>query len=500
MKSIFKYIYLLGLLSLCMACGTSSEPEVVDEKPPLYPDYTDIVIPYNIAPLNFMLRDKPSNVEVAIKGKASSFLLRSGYKIRFTEKRWRHFLESEKGNTIEIRVKAKQGKQWVQYLPFTWKIAADRIDPYLSYRMIEPGYEVCNAIRLIERHLESFEERVIADNNLTDGHYINSLTYCRNNPTVSFFYLAGEKGGMVLNRQGELRKLNIPVRGTDIAVYGEIHPSGRFAIFSSNKMVPEFYTEGNLSAEVKDASSDIYLIDFDTNTLCPVPFPNEETWEKNRTLPVFSPDGTTIYYWEAPVLVRPDTIDALKYNLQSIYFDAHNISFGTRVDTLYSAIQAGKPVSYPKVSPDGKYLLYTIADYDTSLVRQGESDLQMMHLYTHVRDSLENVNGPYMDSYPSWSSKGNWLVFAGTRDDGIYEKPYFAYIDSEGKAHKPFVMPQKDPAWYDYTLKSFHIPEFSTGKLPFNAADIETLYWEVEAEECSVTVNLFPERSQQEEK
>ena len=79
------------------------------------------------------------------------------------------------------------------------------------------------------------------------------------------------------------------------------------------------------------------------------------------------------------------------------------------------------------------------------------------------------------DTYHSWSHTGRWFVFASKRDDGLYGKPYFCYFDEHGKAHKPFVLPQKEPTFYDDCLKSFNIPELSRGPVPFNAIDIENV-------------------------
>jgi len=98
---------------------------------------------------------------------------------------------------------------------------------------------------------------------------------------------------------------------------------------------------------------------------------------------------------------------------------------------------------------------------------------------------LEEINSPYSDTYHSWSSNSRWFVFASKRDDGLYGKPYFCYVDREGNAHKPFVLPQKDPETYHNTLKSYNIPELSRGKLPFGAADIERIYNKVPAEKVS---------------
>ena len=90
-----------------------------------------------------------------------------------------------------------------------------------------------------------------------------------------------------------------------------------------------------------------------------------------------------------------------------------------------------------------------------------------------IIDKMEAVNSDKSDTYHSWSSSSRWLVFASKRDDGLYGKPYFCYIDRDGKAHKPFVLPQKDPHFYDNNLKSFNAPEIGKGPLPFDALDVK---------------------------
>jgi hypothetical protein len=97
----------------------------------------------------------------------------------------------------------------------------------------------------------------------------------------------------------------------------------------------------------------------------------------------------------------------------------------------------------------------------------------MMDLTTGAVDTLTAVNSNRSDTYHSWSSNGRWFVFASKRDDGLFGKPYFCYVDRHGKAHKPFCLPQRSPAFYDNTLKSFNAPELSKGMIPFDAKDIE---------------------------
>ena len=169
----------------------------------------------------------------------------------------------------------------------------------------------------------------------------------------------------------------------------------------------------------------------------------------------------------------PSKIRNLQYRLVRIPFDESSGTIGTHVDTLLSpdsCLQTPRKssVCHPRISPDGRYLLYTVADYGTFPIWH----LQLMDLQTGAIDTLAVVNSGKSDTYHSWSSNSRWFVFASKRDDGLYGKPYFCYIDKDGKAHKPFCLPQEHPTFYDNNLKSFNAPELGKGKAPFDVNDV----------------------------
>ena len=165
-----------------------------------------------------------------------------------------------------------------------------------------------------------------------------------------------------------------------------------------------------------------------------------------------------------------------------IAFDTETKQWGEQVDTLWNAKEMNGSVCHPKISPDGKYLLYTVAAYGTFPIWHRETELQMMNLQTGAIDSLKNVNSNRSETYHSWSSNSRWFVFASKRGDGQYGKPYFCYVDENGQAHKPFVLPQKHPDHYDMTLKSFNIPDLSASPTPFDAKDIGRIFEKIPAE------------------
>lgn len=79
---------------------------------------------------------------------------------------------------------------------------------------------------------------------------------------------------------------------------------------------------------------------------------------------------------------------------------------------------------------------------------------------------LTELNSPDVDSYASWSSSPRWVVFNSKRIDGVFSRPYFSYLQEDGRFTEPFVMPQEDPSFYDGFIKNYNRPELVTGPVP----------------------------------
>ena len=456
-KSIILFTFLLSLFTSCTP--TPTDVAAQDALPPIYPDYCDVTIPENIAPLNFLIREDCEAIEV----KAGELTLNaSGNEAVFDIDDWKELMQQAADKELEVTVTARVRGRWIQYKPFHWRVVSDKIDPYLTYRLIEPDYEIWNNIQIQQRCIENFDVNALGHYEQLENRCMNCHTYASQNPELSMMYVRGPGGGAILNRNGELSKLNIPG-----SVYFGFSPSGRYITYSTQKIIPAFHSDPSKRLEVYDATSNVFVADMEHQRIISSPLLSDSL--KFETFPTFSPDGKYIYYCAADSVSLPTDIKSLQYRLVRIPFDEATGTIGTQVDTLSTSESS---VCHPRISPDGRFLLYTIADYGTFPIWHPEADLQMMDLAAGAVDSLQIVNSQKSDTYHSWSSNSRWFVFASKRDDGLYGKPYFCYIDKEGKAHKPFCLPQERPAFYDNNLKSFNAPELGKGKVPFDVNDV----------------------------
>jgi hypothetical protein len=165
-----------------------------------------------------------------------------------------------------------------------------------------------------------------------------------------------------------------------------------------------------------------------------------------------------------------DDITNTRYDLVRKSFDPQTGSLGGS-EIVFQASIIGKSVSFPRISPDGKFLVFTVHDYGTFPIWHKEADLWIINMESGKVSAMD-VNSDMTESYHTWSSNSRWLVFSSKRIDGRSTRPYFAHIDSLGNQGKPFILPQKDPSLYDRMLESFNIPEFVDGRIKIGPRDL----------------------------
>ncbi len=460
--------------------GCEKEPHgditVNETLPALDPDYSDVTIPPNIAPLNFNIKEpgKISFVKfTSDSGSEIDIYSRSG-KIRIPEKRWKKMLQNNKGKELKIDIFSKDDQdKWSKYKTVTNKIAMEPVDPYLYYRLLYPGYESWAELSINRRDVGSFHSRALVENSVVDENCVNCHSFNNTGKNDEFlFHMRGTMGATYFYSKGDFKKINLKTKEMkNGAVYPRWHPSGKFVAFSSNKIIQRFHSADNKKVEVSDLSSSLILYDVDKNEVMNIILATKDKFMD--TYPEWSPDGHFLYFCRADQIGENYDYKQIKYNLYRVPFDIENRSFG-EAELVFDASSENKSVSFPRISPDGKYLVVTVADYGCFPIWHKEADLYLIDLTTSKVNRL-TLNSDFADSYHSWSSNGRWLVFSSKRGDGLTARPYISYIEEDGSSDKPFILPQKDPEFYNRFPKSFNVPEFSTEKIDLNPGEIRKL-------------------------
>lgn len=458
-----KLILLHGLcLALLTACGEAVvSPEIVDEYPPIYPDYTAVTVPATIAPLNFTFVGSPfERVDVTVRGDKGNEIHVAGPRADFPQKAWKKLLADSMGDSLAITVSVKQEGKWKTYRPFPIYVSPHPIDYGLVYRKIAPGYEVYSRMGIYERDLSTLKERPLVENTLVKGMCVNCHAFNQADPASLSLHFRGEHGGTLMRSGGKDELLDTKTDQTIAAcVYPYWHPGGEYITYSTNNTRQGFHTAKDERVEVIDLESDIVVYHPATHRLLlPDSLRRKDRFE---TFPAFSPDGRTLYFCSAEAREIPAQYKDIRYNLCSIPFDPATGTFGNRIDTLINAAAQGKSVSFPRPSYDGRYLMFTLSDYGNFSIWHKEADLWLLDLSNHQARPLTEANSPDTESFHNWSSNSRWFVFSSRRGDGLYTRLYLASFHDDGTVGKPFLLPQQDPErYYDRSVYSYNVPDF----------------------------------------
>ena len=432
--------------------------------PPITPDYIGVTIPVGIAPLNFYIDD--DNVEltdVTIRGAKGGELHTNGDETDFDINEWHQLTQQNKGDSLTITVSVRKDGLWTEYKPFPIYISNDPLEEWgVTYRLIPPGYETYGLMGLYQRDLSTFEQIPIVENRHVDSNCMNCHTTSGTDPSHFTFHIRGEHGATVVGHNGQtdiLAPRNVELGGS--MVYPFWHPSGQYIAYSTNQTHQNFHQLRDRRVEVYDDKSDIIIYRPATHEIL---FDSiVATKEHLENFPAFSPDGKSLYFCSANCI---DSIwkqyKDIRYNICKIGFNPETGTFGQQVDTLVNARNIGKSANMPRISYDGRFLLYTLSDYGCFPIWHPEADLWMMNLETGKNYPLAKANSDDAESFHNWSLNSRWILFTSRRDDRLYTQLYFAHIDKDGKASKPFRLPQRHPKTYDReTIWSFNTPDFA---------------------------------------
>ena len=117
-------------------------------------------------------------------------------------------------------------------------------------------------------------------------------------------------------------------------VYGSWHPEGRFIVFSTNIIIPAFYSVPHKRMEVYDVTSNLVVLDLKRTNLFGEAISQEGNLKHSRNFQLMGKGCFCV----ADSVKLPDDYKSLKYNLCAVDFDAGSRTFGKKVDTVFSVV------------------------------------------------------------------------------------------------------------------------------------------------------------------
>ncbi len=190
------------------------------------------------------------------------------------------------------------------------------------------------------------------------------------------------------------------------------------------------------------------------------PLPGADDPRYVHTNAVWSPDGNYI------VLARAEARDpyppggaiaerANDPRETQVRYDLYRIPFnggkGGRPEPIAGASANGMSNSFPKISPDGRWLVFVQAR--NGLLMRPDGRLYIVPA-SGGQARLMRCNTPLMNSWHSFSPNGRWLVFS-SKSRGPYTQMFLTHIDEQGN-DSPAILIENATA----ANRAVNIPEF----------------------------------------
>ncbi|MCP3982136.1 MAG: tetratricopeptide repeat protein [bacterium] len=174
----------------------------------------------------------------------------------------------------------------------------------------------------------------------------------------------------------------------------------------------------------------------------------------------WTPDGTDLVFARARARDpyekgRPIARYAGDPNETPMRYDLYRIPFndgrGGRPEPIAGASNNGMSNSFPKVSPDGRWIVFVKAR--NGLLMRPDSKLWIVPTAGGEARPLQS-NLPLMNSWHSFSPNGRWLVFS-SKSNTPYTQMFLTHLDDEGNASPALLIENSTAA-----NRAVNIPEF----------------------------------------
>lgn len=207
----------------------------------------------------------------------------------------------------------------------------------------------------------------------------------------------------------------------------------------------------------------------ETGKLQPLPGADDERYVQATGF--WSPDQKYVVFARAEARsAYPENFKPPEYandpNETQIQYDLYRIPFnegrGGKAEPLLGASQNGMSNNFPKVSPDGKWIVFV--QCKNGLLMRPDSKLYIVAAEGGAARPLK-CNTALMNSWHSFSPNGRWLVFS-SKARSPYTQMYLTHIDENGNDSPAILIDNSTAANRGVNIPEFvNIPQDSWVKL-----------------------------------
>ena len=218
------------------------------------------------------------------------------------------------------------------------------------------------------------------------------------------------------------------------------------------------------------------------------PLPGADDQRYVHTNAVWSPDGKYLVFARAEardvyppggkVAERANDPNEtqIQYGLYRIPFNAGR---GGQAERIAGASQNGMSNSFPKVSPDGRWIVFV--ECRNGQLMRPDSLLYIVPAAGGAARRLR-ANTALMNSWHSFSPNGRWLVFS-SKSRGPYTKMFLTHLDEEGNSSPAILIDDSTAANRAVNIPEFvNIPPDGMLKIEVPAVELYRVYniaWEL---------------------